>query len=135
VLEGGSPYDWTTYRYTPLMAYLVIPNHLIHPLCGKLLFASLDIICALLIRSILRIQGKVGNVMVDLVSLLNPLTIVLSTRGSSDIIILFLVLLTVRLLLSHWIILAGLVYGLSVHFKIYPIIYSIPLCLFIDWEY
>ena len=29
---------------------------------------------------------------------------------------------------------AGLVYGLSVHFKIFPIIYSIPFYLFIDCD-
>ena len=70
--------------------------------------------------------------MVDLISLLNPLTIVLSTRGSSDIIVLFLVLLSLYLLLSNKLIPAALVFGLSVHFKIYPIIYSVPICLFIN---
>jgi len=73
--------------------------------------------------------------MVDLIALLNPLTIVLSTRGSSDIIVLFLVLVTLRLLVSERILLGGLVYGLSVHFKIYPIIYSVPICLFIGRKY
>jgi len=70
--------------------------------------------------------------MVDLISLLNPLTIVLSTRGSSDIIVLFLVLLSLWLLLSNKLILSALIYGLSVHFKIYPIIYSVPICLFLN---
>jgi phosphatidylinositol glycan class M len=31
-------------------------------------------------------------------------------------------------------VLAGFFYGLSVHFKIYPIIYSIPLYLYIDCD-
>ena len=69
--------------------------------------------------------------MIDLISLLNPLTIVLSTRGSSDVIVLFLVLVTLWLLISNKLVLSGLVFGLSVHFKIYPIIYSVPFCLFI----
>jgi len=69
---------------------------------------------------------------IDAICLLNPQTIVLSTRGSSDIIVLFLVLLTLYFVLRKNYILAGIFYGLSVHFKIYPIIYSLPLLLFID---
>lgn len=69
---------------------------------------------------------------VDAICLLNPLTIVLSTRGSSDIIVLFLVLLTLYLVLRKKYLLGGIVFGLSVHFKIYPIIYSVPLLFYIS---
>jgi len=50
VLEGKSPYDRTTYRYTPLMAYLVLGNHLISFMWGKVIFVALDLVCAILIK-------------------------------------------------------------------------------------
>lgn len=58
VLEGGSPYDRITYRYTPLMAYVVLPNHLLHPMFGKVLFVVLELFCILLIRKIIQSQYK-----------------------------------------------------------------------------
>jgi len=58
----------------------------------------------------------------------------MSTRGSNDNIIAMLVYLTMYCVLKKWYIVGGLVYGLSVHFKIYPIIYCIPLYFYIDSE-
>lgn len=46
VYNGGSPYARHTYRYTPLAAYLVLVNNLIHPLAGKFVFIVLDMIMA-----------------------------------------------------------------------------------------
>lgn len=119
------------------MAYIVIPNHLVHPMFGKILFATMDILCALLIWKLLSLQIKREEFLkkiplVDAICLLNPQTIVLSTWGSSDIIVLFLVLLTLYLVLSKKYVLGGIMFGLSVHFKIYPFIYSIPLFFFIN---
>jgi phosphatidylinositol glycan class M len=62
----------------------------------------------------------------------NPLVIQISTRGSNDNIISFLVFVSIWLLLKRHYVLAGFFYGLSVHFKIYPIIYSFVLYFFID---
>jgi len=42
VVQGGSPYDEPTYRYPPLLAWLLTPNLLI-PAWGKILFSTLDI--------------------------------------------------------------------------------------------
>jgi len=44
VRNGGSPYARSTYRYTPLVAYMVLVNNFIHPLAAKVLFCVLDIL-------------------------------------------------------------------------------------------
>lgn len=37
VTQGGSPFERSTYRYSPLLAYLMIPNILVHEACGKVI--------------------------------------------------------------------------------------------------
>ena len=65
---------------------------------------------------------------------MNPLILALSTRGSNDNTISLLVYITFYFLLKRQYFLAGLFYGLSVHFKIYPIIYSIVFYFYIDCD-
>jgi len=64
----------------------------------------------------------------------NPVTVGMSTRGSNDNIIALLVFASLYFLLKKQYVVAGLVYGLSVHFKIYPIIYCIPFYFYIDCD-
>lgn len=35
VAQGGSPFDRSTYRYSPLLAYLLLPNIWLHGAWGK----------------------------------------------------------------------------------------------------
>lgn len=53
VLHIGSPYTRETYRYTPLLALLLLPNELLHPSFGKYLFAACDLVNGALIHQIL----------------------------------------------------------------------------------
>ena len=46
--NNGSPFARHTYRYTPLAAYICIPNHIIHPLFGKVVFCICDILMGVL---------------------------------------------------------------------------------------
>ncbi|KAI6005693.1 glycosyltransferase family 50 protein [Pisolithus albus] len=57
-----SPYTRETYRYTPLLALLLLPNELLHPSFGKYLFAACDLvngalIYQILVTSLLPLQG------------------------------------------------------------------------------
>ena len=136
VLEGGSPYDRHTYRYTPLLAYMMIPCELFYSNFGKCLFIVFDILAGYLIQKILNTAcPQLSSAVVNTLTatwFFNPIIFNVSTRGNADTLISYLVLLTLYLLLKQRYILAALAFGTAVHFKIYPIIYALPMYLFID---
>ena len=43
VWGGGSPFQWHTYSYSQLLAYLLLPNITWSPNLGKLLFVLCDV--------------------------------------------------------------------------------------------
>lgn len=138
--EGKSPFLRKTYRYTPILAWLLQPNVFI-PIFGKLLFSICDILVGLLIRTItFRFsKNRLISMKCSLLWLFNPLTLSVSTRGNCESIISFLVLLFLYILMSDELnvrksIIAGLIYGLSVHVKIYPIVLAPIIYLNINWR-
>lgn len=123
VIEDGSPFQRHTYRYTPLLAYFLVPNILVHRSFGKILFCLFDLLIGILIRKIIsdefqqtfrenaiNIQKRMQRferVVVTLPSkyeqiatwsslvwLYNPMSMVIATRGNGDAITSFFVLLT-----------------------------------------
>ncbi|EPQ28840.1 uncharacterized protein PFL1_03643 [Pseudozyma flocculosa PF-1] len=107
VASLGDPYSRPTYRYTPLLALALTPIHLFGWAdFGKYLFASADVLCALLMWLILdgrRAQGSPAGIHVHLpglIWLLNPLPAQISTRGSSEALVGLSVLSFVYFLLS-----------------------------------
>lgn len=67
--------------------------------------------------------------------LFNPIAINVSTRGNAESVVGALVLLTLYLVLvKKKMVLGGIIYGISIHFKIYPLVYSLALFLFISSE-
>jgi phosphatidylinositol glycan class M len=50
----------------------------------------------------------------------NPITITIASRGNAESIMSFLVLAFILLLKNNYFLMSGLVYALSIHFKIYP---------------
>jgi GPI mannosyltransferase 1 subunit M len=123
---GASPYLRDTYRYTPLLALALVPNRFYQP-WGKLLFASVDILVGLLIGRIAAVAypSWPRRVLLEAAWLLNPISINISTRGSADSIVGCLVLLTTLLVLEGRAAIAGVVHGVAVHVKLYPVIFSL----------
>ncbi|KAK9459146.1 PIG-M-domain-containing protein [Lipomyces oligophaga] len=122
--QGGSPYDRATYRYTPILAWLLLPTTT-YFWFGKLLFALGDIVAGWLMLRIFQIRGMEESRALKFASvwLLNPMVATISTRGSSEGLLGALVIALLWAVYERKIVLAGLLAGYSVHFKIYPVIY------------
>lgn len=137
VVDGRSPFLRPTYRYTPLLAILLALNHLLFYSFGKVVFVCCDLCVAFLIHQILALRGVGRSKRTFSVSLwlLNPLTATVSSRGNAESILAVLVLLTLYLVMCKRLYLSGFFFGLAVHMKIFPVVYSLPLFLFIDDNY
>ena len=131
VLNGSSPYERHTYRYTPLLAWLLVPNHILLYSFGKLVFITLDVLAGGVMYKMLRLQKmpERSAVLSCLLWLANPLTAVVSSRGNAESIMAFLILSCLFLLMRGKVSSSAVLYGLAVHTKIYPIIYCVPLML------
>ncbi|KAJ1966901.1 GPI mannosyltransferase 1 [Dispira parvispora] len=164
--RGQSPYLRSTYRYTPLLAWLLVPNIAVHPAFGKVLFIAADLVVGYLVVRVTNatVLGKREGVddladqatiakerknsstrslwfiyparwipspllPVVLIWLWNPVVANISTRGNAESLMGCLVLSTLYALCRGYYRTAAMLYGLSVHFKIYPIIYAVPLML------
>ena len=147
-----SPYTRITYRYSPIIAWLLYPT-IYYPHYGKLLFSLFDVACIyqtykinLLLVSTLKQAStrtkqtsthyKDHNILliISLFQCFNLYSIIICTRGSSDSITNYILLLFLTTLLSHQYILSGCLYGLAIHLRIYPIIY-LPTILLYLWYY
>ena len=138
---GQSPYQRSTYRYTPLLAYLNAWNTWRPDLgtlaTGKWIFTLGDFVTGFLILEILSLQSTArvsqrARKWILGLWLLNPFVAIISMRGSAESLIGVLVLSTLYFHLKKQYTLSAILYGLSVHFKIYPIIFALPLWLAIE---
>ncbi|KAH8887324.1 hypothetical protein GQ53DRAFT_749805 [Thozetella sp. PMI_491] len=149
---GRSPYDRETYRYTPLLAWMLVPTAWVTSSAlwntvlfssGKVLFAAADLVAGWLIEKVLTMpgQGQRTGPMDPAVArkfaaiwLLNPMVATISTRGSSEGLLGVLVTSLLWAVLAKKITLAGLLLGFGVHFKIYPFIYAPAIVWWMDAE-
>ncbi|KAL2211300.1 family 50 glycosyltransferase [Sarocladium strictum] len=142
VSRGQSPYDRDTYRYTPLLAWLLLPTayqpQALWFSFGKVIFALADLLAGWLILSVLRKDRGMSETRAGAFAALwlwNPMVATISTRGSSEGL---LGVLTIALL---WAVerrrlnLAAVLLGLGVHFKIYPFIYAVAIVWWMDDEH
>ena len=134
VIRGHSPFSRATYRYTPLLAFLLVPNHLLCFSFGKILFVICDLIVGWLIHEILSLRGvkRLPRLLSVGVWLLNPLTATVSARGNAESLLAVLVLSSLLSLLHGHLSLSGLAFGMAVHVKLFPAIYSLPILLFLE---
>ncbi|KAJ0969485.1 hypothetical protein J5N97_022362 [Dioscorea zingiberensis] len=116
VAAGKSPFKRSTYRYSPFLAFLLLPNSILHHCWGKLLFSSSDLLVGLFVDIILKLRGVPETLRLFSVAvwLFNPFTFTIGTRGNCKV--------------SQ----AAFWYGLVVHFRIYPIIYALPFLLVLN---
>mmetsp|Transcript_114074 Transcript_114074/g.333421 ORF Transcript_114074/g.333421 Transcript_114074/m.333421 type:complete len:426 (-) Transcript_114074:203-1480(-) len=153
VALGLSPFDGRTallkneetkYRYSPLLAYLLIPNIYVHPSWGKVLFAAMDLVAARHLLRWLRAHSSSAEcVRWGLaVWLFNPFIFTISTRGSCEsLAVAILYGMLDALCVCNRPRLAALLFGLAVHLRMYPIIYALPLLFLVgaragyhDWR-
>ncbi|KAI1395735.1 glycosyltransferase family 50 protein, partial [Hypoxylon fuscum] len=140
----ASPYTRETYRYTPLLAWLLYPTTwggVFWSSFGKALFAAADLLAGYLIIQVLR--GPRGShvpmsaaraCQYASIWLLNPMVATISTRGSSEGLLGVLVMALLWAVLEKRVALAGVLLGLGVHFKIYPFIYAPAIIWWMDAE-
>ncbi|PVH95872.1 glycosyltransferase family 50 protein [Periconia macrospinosa] len=137
IARGQSPYARDTYRYTPLLAWLLYPTTWsgLWFSFGKVLFAVGDIIAGWMMFRILRVhQGLSQERALKYASiwLLNPMVATISTRGSSEGLLGVFVTALLWAVLSRRILLTGFLLGFAVHFKIYPFIYAASIVWWLD---
>ena len=128
---GLSPYRRETYRYTPLLAWILVPTSWggWWSVWGKAVFAASDLVAGALIAKALQEQGLSQQRAWKYASiwLLNPMVATISTRGSSEGLLGAMVAGLIYCYAKRWITLTGAVLGLAAHFKIYPFIYGVPI--------
>ena len=143
VSHGLSPYQRETYRYTPLLAWMLLPTT--WPgvgwfSFGKVIFSLADILAGWLI--VLVLQSPTGGSMpmqkalkFASIWLLNPMVATISTRGSSEGLLGVMVMALLWAVIHRRILLAGVILGLAVHFKIYPFIYTTSIVWYLETSF
>lgn len=138
ISHGQSPYARDTYRYTPLLAWLIYPtvwSGQVWFSSGKVLFAIGDVAAGWMMYRILKEYRSMDDeraLKLASIWLLNPMVATISTRGSSEGLLGVFVTALLWAVLARKIAIAGFLLGFAVHFKIYPFIYASSIVWWLD---
>ena len=134
VHSGQSPYARQTYRYPPLLAWLLVPACTAWLPFGKLLFCVADVLCAALLYAACAGEAR-GRTATAALWLFNPVVVNVSTRGNAESLVLLPIVAAlcctararepatggfVRLGLRAA---AAALLGAAVHMRLFPVIY------------
>jgi phosphatidylinositol glycan class M len=138
--QGRSPYVRDTYRYTPLLAWFLLPTTWSRAWFsfGKVFFAVADIVAGYLIVLVLTSTYRMSKgraLKFASIWLLNPMVATISTRGSSEGLLGVLAAALLWAVTQNRIKLAGCILGFAVHFKIYPFIYAVSIVWWLDEDH
>lgn len=140
VYEGNSPYLRHTYRYSPLIAFLLIPNVYLAQF-GKLLFVVFDILVAIAVKTVVERQFQTHpnaskiSTFSALYWIYNPMSVAISTRGNADSLPCFFIILSILFLQTDVVngllkyLISGIFLGFSIHLRLYPLALSFPMYL------
>lgn len=136
VTKSLSPYLRGTYRYTPLLAWILQPNYFLEYF-GKLVFIISDILTGTIIQKILTsYEATKLHVYIGMsIWLFNPLTCTISCRGNAESIMALLLNALLLALMKKCSCMAGCLFALAIHVKIYPVIYTLALFIFLGNSY
>jgi hypothetical protein len=110
----------------------MVPNLVLYPASGKVLFCIADLVAADIVWSLVAADHGEQTGWPALCAalwLFNPLTAAVSTRGNAEALIAVAVLAALWRLRCGRFVSAGVAYGIAVHLKLYPIIYALPTVL------
>ncbi|CCW68082.1 unnamed protein product [Phytomonas sp. Hart1] len=129
------PFERTTYRYTPLLALLMVPSVLWLDAFGKLLFTMCDLGVLYLCERLLNhySDSAYKRRLLEIFIAFNPVVLNISTRGNSDMLMTLINLIAMTLYDRRQYYAAAGVLGFGAHFKIFPIIY-VPSLVFGIWQ-
>lgn len=140
VYNGKSPYNRHTYRYSPVIAFLLIPN-IFWADFGKVLFSIFDVLITVAIKTLVEQQigpkekARLISTYCALFWLYNPMSIAISTRGNADSVPCFFIILSLLFLQTEVVkglekyAISGALLGVSVHLRLYPLVFSFPMYL------
>lgn len=134
VAGGRSPYARATYRYTPLLAWALLPS-VAWPAWGRVLFCAADLATGVLLeRSLL--SGARGlppraAALYAASFTLHPFVLNVSTRGNADGLVAAAVVGALAALAAGAVAVAGVAWGLAVHLKLYPVVHALPIGLWL----
>lgn len=99
----------------------------------QVIFSVADLLVAWGLHKLAMLSGCDAGIATNacLAWLLNPFTFTISTRGSSDALVAFVLLAVLLMLRWRLSCLAGILWGFAVHWRMFPVIYGPSIMLFL----